>query len=536
VMVVEGMERILKLQVEPRFVKEEEGFRPFQKETLDAIKNSDAKIILVEAPVGSGKSYIIRNLITDEHFTRKAIVLTYPTKILMDAQVGAMKRDLSQSTEVAEWPTDVFVKNGVNIFNYSSSSLVKYLQKIGLNKNLDKSELLKEVFLQLFFYSSKEAIVTSPDVLWLLMDRKVYKSSKRLQLYLNNAFVFFDEFHLYSNLTNFPKLVDDLLETIASKVILLSATPYKSKELEAIINKHGCAEISFSSSVAESEDKGKTFNYPLDIEVWQFRYTRLGESLKKLEELIPKIEKPAAIIFDSVFRLQHLKRGIENMFGSQFKFIEWSGMEKTKSFELDDRTIVLGTSAIEVGLDLQFKSVITEASYWTSAIQRIGRVGRKSKGKAIIFTNRDFFPYVKEKMISRDLFEKEILKKALSNPLGVLVSGEMFRGDSYNFVLKDNLTKKGIIYSESLFAMFDIEDCEDKWRIIDSDEKRAVLEDWEIDNAEIERILLHDRILPFWGAVAGTLRDEYYDVTVKYNPEEKILDIIAGELYTFYGA
>jgi len=530
------VESVVQLQIEPRFVKESNGLRPFQKETLDAIKNSDAKIILVEAPVGSGKSYIIRNLITDEHFNRKAIVLTYPTKILMDAQVGAMKRELSRSLEVAEWPNDRFVKDGVNIFNYSSSTLVKYLQKIGINDGLDKSELLKQVFLQLSFYSQKEAIVTSPDVLWLLVDKKVYKGSKRLQLYLNNAFVFFDEFHLYSNLSNFPKLVDDLLETIASKVILLSATPYQSKELEAIINKHGCAEISFSNSIAGPKDEGKTFNYPLDIEIYQFKYTRLEETLKKLKELIPKIEKPAAIIFDSVFRLQHLKRVIETMFGSKFKFIEWSGMEKTKSSVLDDETVVLGTSAIEVGLDMQFKTLITEAAYWTSAIQRIGRVGRKTKGKAIIFTNRDFIPYAKDRIISRDLFEKEILKKALSDPIGVLVSGEMFRGDSYNFILKDNVTKKIIIYSESLFAMFDIEDCEEGWRIIDLNKKREVLEDWGINNGEIERILLHDRILPFWGAVTGTLGDEYYSVAVKYNKDENILDIIAGERYTFYGA
>ena len=114
------MENKIQFQVEPRFVKEKvidgQRTRPFQKETLEAIKSSDTKIILVEAPVGSGKSYIIRNLIMDEYFRRKAIVLTYPTKILMDAQVGAMKRDLKKDgAEVSVWPEDQFAKNGVNI-------------------------------------------------------------------------------------------------------------------------------------------------------------------------------------------------------------------------------------------------------------------------------------------------------------------------------------------------------------------------------------------------------------------------------------
>lgn len=44
------------IKINPRYVKEENGLRPFQKETQEAIKNSDVKIIFVEAPVGSGKS------------------------------------------------------------------------------------------------------------------------------------------------------------------------------------------------------------------------------------------------------------------------------------------------------------------------------------------------------------------------------------------------------------------------------------------------------------------------------------------------
>jgi len=39
------------------YIKEENGLRPFQRETLEAIKNSSAKLIFVEAPVGSGKDY-----------------------------------------------------------------------------------------------------------------------------------------------------------------------------------------------------------------------------------------------------------------------------------------------------------------------------------------------------------------------------------------------------------------------------------------------------------------------------------------------
>ena len=50
----------ISLKIGPRFIKQDkDGYRPFQRGTLEVIKNSDAKLIFVEAPVGSGKSYII---------------------------------------------------------------------------------------------------------------------------------------------------------------------------------------------------------------------------------------------------------------------------------------------------------------------------------------------------------------------------------------------------------------------------------------------------------------------------------------------
>jgi len=42
----------LDLKIAPRFVKQDkDGLRPFQKEALDAIKNSTARLIFLVAPV-----------------------------------------------------------------------------------------------------------------------------------------------------------------------------------------------------------------------------------------------------------------------------------------------------------------------------------------------------------------------------------------------------------------------------------------------------------------------------------------------------
>ncbi len=47
----------IKIKIKPRYVKEDNGLRPFQKETLEVIKNSDSKIIFGAAQADSFKYY-----------------------------------------------------------------------------------------------------------------------------------------------------------------------------------------------------------------------------------------------------------------------------------------------------------------------------------------------------------------------------------------------------------------------------------------------------------------------------------------------
>ncbi|MCK4730362.1 MAG: type I-D CRISPR-associated helicase Cas3' [Candidatus Aenigmarchaeota archaeon] len=537
------MNNQINLQIGPRFVKEEiidgQRIRPFQRETIEAIKKSDAKIITVEAPVGSGKSFIIRNLIQDDFFKNKPIILTYPTKILMDAQVGAMKKELEK---VAVWPDDNFIEDGNNIINYSSKSIIEYLKKKEENFELNKPALLDKLFEQSWMMSEKRIIVTSPDVLHILINLKRYKSkskSREIANKLQGCYVFFDEFHTYTNLKHFPELIENLLKTIATKIILLSATPYESEELKQIKNIYKYKNISFSNSITKTKENGKEFNYPLEMSIDIFRYTDRKQTLRRIRELIPKIEKPAAIIFDSIFRLQHLKTEIKQEFNKEFEIKEWHGLEKSQNLDLTNKTIVLGTSSIEVGIDMNFKTLITEASMWTSAIQRIGRVGRKSNGNVILFSNSaEFEPLINLNSYSRTEFE-EILKKALKNPTGQEIGGLMFRGDSYNFILKDVKTKKVYTYSHNLFAMYDIDikGYNDEWKTLDCSEKKEELRRMNINNDKIEELLLQDKIFPFWGAVQGTLKKKYDEVKIKYYKEsdEEELHISSNKDYTFYG-
>jgi hypothetical protein len=197
--------------------------------------------------------------------------------------------------------------------------------------------------------------------------------------------------------------------------------------------------------------------------------------------------------------------------------------------------VVLGTSAIEVGIDMNFLALVMEATFWPSAIQRLGRVGRFEAGTALIFSGRTFEPYLKDQSAwDRTDFEREILQQALLEPSEAMIGGEMFRGDSFSFALIDADTHRSYFYDQSIFAMFDIEEAIQDWRLLSLAERREVLRDWDVAPTAAEELLLRDRIFPFWGVLRGSLRVKYQRVGYcRENAKEKELHVMADRPYVF---
>jgi len=518
------------LSVMPRTVIEVDGIRPFQKATLDALETS-AKIIMVEAPVGSGKSHIVRQAV--ERWNGP-VVLTYPTKLLMDNQMTALKQDFPNSVM---WPYESGIpkNNSPTIFNYSSDTLIAFLKRQNADYRLDKSELLDKVLHQHLFSSRKNILLTSPDVLHILFNMEAYRGSHRLKSLLTKALVVFDEFHLYVGLKHFAELIENMFQGGMGKVVLLSATPVVSSAIAGLFQKYGHALINFENSIGGPDDR--IFNYPLHLEFVNCRYTKRALLTAILKEYIPKLPKPLAIILDSVFRLRHVMPALRKEFGSTWTIIEYSGYRKDLR-KLDNKTILVGTSSIEVGINMVFKSLITEAAYWTSAIQRIGRAGRFCEGNVIVLTTRNMLPYIADENaeITRDALENDLLKDALKDIRMSYVCGDMFRGDSYNFLLYDRTEKKLISYSEAIFAMYDVGKIINDWQILGANRKREILERYVESDDEIAEILLRDRLYPFWGIVEGSLRDRYERISTHAEADE--LTILCNESnsrFIFYG-
>jgi len=525
----------MRVHLLPRRVKHQEGgLRPFQRELLEAIESRPEKIILVEAPVGAGKSYILRHFLREHEKSVRLVIFTYPTKILMDAQVGSVLRDMK---DISVWPYrkgGTFTPLQPAVILYSTDSLIYAIKNGIIPRELNRGKLLHTLFNRLDWFTRHGVVVTSPDVLWLICHEGAYHDSKRLQSLMTDAIVFFDEFHTYSELANFPILVNELASRNIRKIVLLSATPFVTESLRETFEKHGMFKVSFDSSI--SEEGGKTFNYDIDLEICSFRFSDINKTIEQLLPRLDSLPRPVAYISDSIFRIQHLKRILARYLGDM-EIVEWSGFEKDIEFRLTESTLVLGTSAIEVGIDMQFSSLILEARYWTSAVQRLGRVGRKSPGQAVMFTRKAVEPFIgSDETWDRTSFENQVLKEMLADPSEDIVYGAAFRGESFNFVIVDDDLKRAFIYDEAIFAMYDIEDYVDEWRTLKSNEKRECLYEFGVPVEKIEDILLRDELFPLWGVLRGTLAKEYLSrPQVKFDSRRNELNIFARKHFVFYG-
>lgn len=521
-----------------------DGLHPFQAEFNSAIEDPSNKVICVEAPVGAGKSHVARKLIESKNPNANLVVLTFPTKILMDAQIGSLREQLNRDgKDLCVWPDPDtrFREADVNLINYSTDALLKLLKREGGEKWIERprGELLNKILDDQSSWSGKsvQAMVTTPDVLHLIAKNR-YKEAKRVASRLSPHKIFvFDEFHLYYNLANFAPLVETILDDWKGRIILLSATPIAHEELQGVFERFHTKRIEFSpNSVARPNTPAndtRTFNYPLEIAIENFQTSKLDLWVDRFQKYISGLPTPMAIILDSVHRVQKLKAMLVDsgiISGSQLK--EWTGIRKD-SFELQENTVVIGTSAIEVGLNLPFKSLVFEATYWPSAIQRLGRAGRFCPGKIVIFSKQRFFDSVGDKSDwTRDDFEKQALMESLREPSDSLIGGEMFRGDSYAFVLVEAEKRKSIYYDQSIFAMYEVFDSVRNWANLELVDKQEVLREWRVSPEQINEILLRDKVVPLVGALKGRLRDEY--IRVEYCVEkDDAIELFAGEPYVF---
>jgi len=509
------------------------SLHPFQAKTLEVIRDTKVRLLIVEAPVGAGKSRIVRKIALDPD-RKDPIILTYPTKILMETQLATLKKEV---TTLSVWPDDQLQAGGVQAFNYSTDALVRFMRRQNMTVPPDRSVLWQKVLFTQEGMGGALLLVTTPDVLWLLFIGEVYRPANRFQNYLQNAIVVFDEFHLYYNLETFPELVKKLLETVAQKVILLSATPIVSDTLYRL-------QQQFSTKVVKFEEGGngnrRVFNYPLEVYIHTFPHTKIEKAEEKIRSVLQGLPTPAAIIMDSVFRLAHLRRRLLSNLPQDRCISEWSGRLKEMHGALKEGDIIMGTSSIEVGIDMVFHGAIIEAWEWPSTIQRLGRVGRHASGEVHLFSrSRDLAIAVGNRTKwGRTEFEQEVLRVGLVDPRVEKIYSGGFRGQSFPFLMYDLDLQEAILYDEHILCQYEVSNIEEYWQEYSLHEKREYLKkQLGLMDDRVEELLLYDALIPWWGVLQGTLNDRYNRIEyLRFDSHEKELTIqTSSDSFAFYG-
>lgn len=495
----------------------------FQEQLMEALLDPGVGMIKVEAPVGVGKTTVIRKAL---EYYEGPIIATFPTTILVNAQAGK----ISEGADVYHWPRKTIDKRkryDFSLIEYTSQSILDLAR---INKESFsglRGGLLDRLFRLTPMLSGKSIVLTTPDVLWLVYSDK-YKHSKRLKEDLTKSVVFFDEFHCYCDLKNFYKLLEKLGEGFVSKVVLMSATPFMREDL--IVEFPGDqVEISFQEQEEGSCGK-RTFNYPLEVEIHEANYRSYDVMLDVLKARIKDLPKPAAVIFDSIFRLMQMESELKEEFPS-ISFSRYDGLRKD-NLELTHNTVVLGTSSVEVGIDMDFASLVFEGSSWTTAIQRLGRVGRRRPGQVLLLSDRSFEPYrPREVEISRSAFEN-ILKEYLPDPRSDWISGELFRGDAPSFLLID-MKGKPYFYGPGIFSMYEIMEWDDY--VSDKLELQKILEEMGIRRTEVDDTLLHLSLFPVMGILrARGFRKNYVPISsLESTEDECAIRLENGETFYF---
>jgi len=204
---------------------------------------------------------------------------------------------------------------------------------------------------------------------------------------LQGALIVFDEYHLLARFPAFRRMINRLL-ILGARILLMSGTPRRD-----FLENWDTRVVDFDE--AESHDSllpmepVVAFNHPMQVRLQAESFRSYGyDSARTVKPLLQQWDKqapgPCVVILESVERALRLRVHLSSDASLKDRLMLWTGPEKDPRLhrilggegKLAMDAIVIGTSALELGVDLPFRNLVTEALYHDALMQRIGRIGR----------------------------------------------------------------------------------------------------------------------------------------------------------------
>ena len=377
---------------------------PHQAVMLDEWNKHEAFLLVTKTGSGKTAASALPVALSRHQREDNSAIFVYPTKELIRDQERSI-RDLLENKNKMNIPcfswgpenADQPVGNEeIVIVRVDADILDQFKDVWHMRRKADVLERLLQA-------DKPKIVLINPDILYLLYSLRYGQRAANvlaaLQAYQT---IVFDEFHLYGGveLAHVLFLIHAAREWGAfRRLVLLSATPHPEVRqwIDRLLDNPFEVTMEATTSYLVTE-KPRTVAYDVElvpihtgrgkeVEMAKRKVLELWEALRQLRNKRPGDTGyvPAVVILNSVVKAIDLEDELVAAGFDRDDIVPIRGMIAREARRLKpNQLLVIGTSAIEVGIDFQCDYLIFEARDAASFLQRFGRLGRHQPGTAFL--------------------------------------------------------------------------------------------------------------------------------------------------------
>ncbi len=385
------------------------GFRYYQYQ--EEVVSSDAPVVIIDAPTGSGKTLAALARILQHG---QSALFLYPTNSLVQDQVQGIKKSLEKMGHrprmIGGKSTDIVPDVGdttVDLIHMTGATL----EHLNAKSKRSKGGVIDKVLTATQDSGRVRLLLTNPDTLYLAFAGWYARHGRISEQVQRFNTIVLDEFHLYAGpiLAKVFFIVNHLRGSVApgesKDLMFLSAT--HGDTLQLLTGTYPTAGL-VSAATLDSPDQSagsRKIRHATACEVWTqndiLYSTReaekvAGQIVQMYQMDYPREGEAAHVkvlgVFSSVVFAsrvaQEVRRQLEAEGIDPACVYEVHGLvpqAKRPDIERLREAILVGTSAIEVGVDFDVPFLVMEAHDLASFLQRFGRGGRHRECKAILY-------------------------------------------------------------------------------------------------------------------------------------------------------
>ena len=395
---------------------------PHQAAMYNEWKNHTGFLLVTKT--GSGKTRATALPVLKNH---ESAVFVYPTNALIQDQSRAIQQLMTDEGITYSELTPATASNGVGTEEYqlvqiNAQSLTDFAKAWRMGEK-QRGDALKRLLQQ----DKRKIILINPDILYFLYSLRYRDSAEILALFQAFETIVFDEFHLYNGVELAHALFLIFLAQrmgAFQRVVLLSATPNEEVKtyLDRLLNP---LVIDANVGVPQPVCGERMVAHDVKLNVLPVARNVVETARSKVLELQNELYRlqtgnreaneagdyvPCVVILNSVVNAIALEDVLVEAGIPRTDIAPIRGLSARSSRDVKGKRLVIGTAAIEVGIDFKTDYLIFEAGDQASFMQRFGRLGRHSTGQAFLLATPRECEAVKflGDDISRDALEEGI--------------------------------------------------------------------------------------------------------------------------------